>query len=383
MILRGLEIVGEEGPPRSVVVAGERIAPGGSEAGRGSAIDFDGAIAFPGLVNSHDHLEFDVYPRLGHRHYADYLEWGEDIHRRDAATIEKLEKVPRSVRVRWGALRNVLCGVTAVAHHGPSADARETLPVELLPGTSIHSVNLAPRWRLKLNAPLARAPYVFHLGEGTSVRAKQEVDEVLRWNLWRRPVVAVHALAMRAAQAERFLAVVWCPVSNEFLYGANADVASLKEHTSILFGTDSTLTGDWNIWEHLRRARALGVLDDRELFAAATRRAARIWRRGAATLAPGQPADLVVARKKASDRWNAFFAVDPEDILLELKRGRVVLSDSVVDVGGAAGPASSLRLGEREKRVSEDVDSLVARLRAHGVEPNIPLVPLSNRTFRR
>jgi hypothetical protein len=162
-------------------------------------------------------------------------------------------------------------------------------------------------------------------------------------------------------------------VSNEFLYGASADVASLKKHASILLGTDSTLTGHWNVWTHLRRARAIGSLDDRELFAAVTSRAVRVWRRGSAALVPGEPADVVVARKKASDRWDAFFAVEPEDILLVVRGGEVVLSDVAVAVSHSARRRSHLRLADREKRVNEDVVALTAALSSAGVTPSVPV----------
>jgi cytosine/adenosine deaminase-related metal-dependent hydrolase len=178
---------------------------------------------------------------------------------------------------------------------------------------------------------------------------------------------------MRAPQARGFRAVVWCPVSNEFLYGRTADVASLKRETAILFGTDSTLTADWNFWNHLRRARALRMLTDRELFDALTRTAAPVWRRwNAGGLERGHTADLVVARKKAANTWDAFFAVDPEDILLVLRGGVIVLCDASLDVFHPAA-FSSIRVGNGAKWVAEDVPTLLAAIRDHGIEPNLPI----------
>jgi cytosine/adenosine deaminase-related metal-dependent hydrolase len=360
MILRGVELVGEDTPAREVV-----LSPG-------PAIAFDGAIAFPGLVNSHDHLEFNLYPALGHERYPDYVAWSLDIQRRDAGVIASHERVPRRVRLRWGALKNLLCGVTAVAHHGDGDDLRG-LAVDTARGTSIHSLRFEKRWRWRLLAPPGREPYVFHVGEGTSAAARREIGALLRWNVLRRPVVAVHALGMRRDQASRFRAVVWCPLSNEFLYGATADVASLKRATAVLFGTDSTLTGSWNLWDHLRRARALGGLDDRELFSALTDSAARVWglAQGAGP-GSGTAASWVVARKKDASRWDAFFAIEPEDILLVVRGGRVALSDAALGLAPPPGAYARLRVGTREKVVAEDVGALVAAIRACGVEPNLP-----------
>ena len=235
-------------------------------------------------------------------------------------------------------------------------------------------MRLGGRWRWRLNAPISRAPYVFHIGEGTSREARDEADELIRWNLFGRELVGVHAIAMRAEQASAFRAVVWCPVSNEFLYGVTADVASLKRETSILFGTDSTLTGDWNLWNHLRLARAREALSDRELFDAVTRAASVAWRLGSTgRIAAGDAADLVVARKKAENPWDAFFAVQPEDILLVLRGGKVMLYDASLEMQAPPGLFSVVRLGATEKRVAEDIPALLAAIRSAGGRPNLPI----------
>jgi cytosine/adenosine deaminase-related metal-dependent hydrolase len=378
VILSGVELVGDDGPARDVVVSGTAIA-GVVEAGAadpardGPRLDLAGTIAFPGLVNSHDHLEFNLYPALRHRRYGDYVEWGSDIHLRDRDLIASIERVPRSDRLRWGALKNLLCGVTTVAHHGEPHDEPRSLPVRIVRATSIHSVRQGRRWRWRLNAPVDRSPYVIHVGEGTSPAARREIDELLRWDLLRRSLVGVHAIAMRAEQAARFRAVVWCPLSNELLYGATADIAALSQRTTVLFGTDSTLTGAWNFWTHLRRARVLGALGDGALFDAVTHAAARAWGLpDGGAIAAGLEADVVVARKKSHTRWDAFYAVDPGDILLVLRGGAVLLADVSIDVPFPAGPSSIVRVGEREKRVAEDVPALLARLREYGVASNLP-----------
>jgi cytosine/adenosine deaminase-related metal-dependent hydrolase len=385
VILGGVELVGDDGPARDVVVSASRIARvteacAADRSRDGPRVELPGALVFPGLINSHDHLEFNLYPPLGHAHYGDYVEWGEDIHRRDRDLIARIERVPRRDRLRWGALKNLLCGVTTVAQHGDAPGDVRGLNVGIPRATWIHSVRQGRRWRWKLNTLVDGSPYVVHVGEGTSLGARREIDQLLRWNLFRRPLVAVHAIAMRADQAARFRAVVWCPVSNEFLYGVTADVASLAPRTMVLFGTDSTLSADWNLWSHLRHARALAVLDDRALFDAVTQTAARAWERpDIGAIRAGLTADVVVAKKKghaaATNRWDGFFAVEPEDILLVLRGGAVVLADASVDLPFPAGPSSVLRIGGREKRVAEDVPDLLARIEACGVESNLPIAP--------
>ena len=376
MILRGATLVGGGPDPVDVVVTAGRIArvgPGGDGAGAdGPVIDVGGAIVFPGLVNSHDHLEFDLYPPLGRGPYPDFLAWSEDIHRRDAETIRRIESVPRAVRLRWGVLKNLLAGVTAVANHGGTADARAIWPLRALSGTLIHSVALERGWRRRLWAPWRRPPFVAHVAEGVSPAMARDADALARWNVFGRDLFGVHAIGMTPAQATRFRAVVWCPLSNEFLYGVPADVRALAGRTAILFGTDSTLSGPWSFWDHLRRARALGGLDDAALFAAVTEEAARLWEAGAPRrIAPGAVADLVVAQRRGGVGWDAFYACEPADILLVLRGGTPVLADDSVAVAVVGG--GRVTLGGRRKTVAVDVSELLAAIHACGVAPNIEI----------
>src|SRR5215467_13658381 len=59
-------------------------------------------IAFPGLINSHDHLDFNLFPALGHRIYSNYTEWGNDIHEQSASIIQEVQKIPLALRTQWG-----------------------------------------------------------------------------------------------------------------------------------------------------------------------------------------------------------------------------------------------------------------------------------------
>ena len=81
-------------------------------------LDMKGALAFPGLINSHDHLEFSLFPRTGNRIYDDYISWGNDIHACNEDAINRVKNVPYELRFKWGLYKNLLCGVTTVMHHG-------------------------------------------------------------------------------------------------------------------------------------------------------------------------------------------------------------------------------------------------------------------------
>jgi cytosine/adenosine deaminase-related metal-dependent hydrolase len=313
----------------AITVAGGDIAAMGQAAGGGAAahIDFEGGIAFPGLINAHDHLDFDLYPALGRGPYSDYAAWALDIQRRHRAEIDPVVAIPAALRARWGQYKNLLAGVTTVVHHG--APVAEDVVEVVSSFQYLHSLRFGGPWRTRLALP-GRAPLMLHLAEGTSAAAAREADRLRRWNLWRRKVIGVHGIALTVEQARRLEALVWCPVSNLFLYGQTAPVEALKAGTRILFGTDSTASGGWNIWDHLRAARRLGKLGDAELQAAVGEMVAQVLSLpGQGRLAVGYRADLVIARTdgKRPGFWDAFYAVDPADLLMVLRRGRIVLVD--------------------------------------------------------
>ena len=60
---------------------------------------------------------------------------------------------------------------------------------------------------------------------------------------------------MNVQQAKAFEALIWCPDSNFFLLNTTAKVDKLKKEVAILFGTDSTVSANWNAWEQIRLAQ--------------------------------------------------------------------------------------------------------------------------------
>lgn len=304
-------------------------------------------IAFPGLINSHDHLAFNCYPPTGTPPYRDFLGWSRDV-QADEATIAAIEAIPPTLRRQIGLLKNLLWGVTAVADHG-GADERDGPVRALAPYKDLHSPELG-----RPHSWLAgTGPVVMHLAEGVTSGSRHRALRYLGWNLWRRPVAGIHGVSLEAEDFTRLEALVWCPASNLFLFGRTADARAAWRHTALLFGTDATISAPGTLWDHLRLAR--GKVEDEAIFAALTRAAERFW-----GLAPRN--DVVLARRKAADPWEAFFALTPDDILAVVKEGEPVLLDE--SLGSPDGFASVGR-----KRVRMDVAAMVEGLAAHAADP--------------
>src|SRR5204863_6500192 len=114
-------------------------------------------------------------------------------------------------------------------------------------------------------------------------------------------LLAVHAVGVGepgiARLRERGAAIVWCPSSNQFLFGRTAPSALLAPGVDVLLGSDSLLTADGSLLRELRVARELALLGDERLLDAVGAVAARRVGVEPPSLAIGARADIVVLRR--------------------------------------------------------------------------------------
>ncbi|WP_216351051.1 amidohydrolase family protein, partial [Mucilaginibacter polytrichastri] len=205
--------------------------------------------------------------------------------------------------------------------------------------------------------------------------AHQEIDQLLKANLFNKKLIGIHGVAMQARQAEKFKALVWCPQSNFFLLNQTADIKNLKQHTSILFGTDSALTSDWNIWEHLRLAVKTGHLNAAELLASLTTGPAQIWKLNTGELTANKDADMVIGRKKPG----SLYSLNPEDILLVMHRGKIILFDAEIhqqlaDKNFPLQQFDRVKIGDAYKYAIGNITGLMEQIRSYYPEALFPVV---------
>jgi cytosine/adenosine deaminase-related metal-dependent hydrolase len=340
-------------------------------------IEFENAIAFPGLINSHDHLDFNLFPQIGNRIYNNYSEWGKDIHIQNKETINAVLKIPLYLRTQWGLYKNLLNGITTVVNHGAKLKITDPFITVLQDNYSLHSIQFEKYWQLKLNNFFAKKqPYVIHAGEGTDAIAHKEIDTLIKMNFFNKSLFTVHGVAMDEEQAKKIKALIWCPDSNFFLLNATAAIKRLKTKTRILFGTDSTLTADWNLWNHLRLARKTELMNDSELFNTLTKTPSVVWKQNnAGAISVNNNADVVIAKTLMNKGFEAFYSINPEDILLVLYKGEIRLfdeeiKDQLIANQSSVSQFSKIIMNGKCKYVYGDLPKLIREIKSYYPKAN-------------
>jgi cytosine/adenosine deaminase-related metal-dependent hydrolase len=285
-----------------------RVAAIGAAPVAGDAVaDAGGDRILPGLINAHDHLQLNNFPRLKYRERHDNVaEWIADIDARRISdhAIAEPAALRRELRLLIGGLKNILSGATTVAHHDPfypSLDAAG-FPCRVLADYGwAHSLGLEgdEQVRASYRATSASTPWFIHAGEGIDAAASGEFARLERLGCIGANTRLIHGVAFTAAERERLAAcgagLIWCPSSNFHLFGVTADCGDAIARRCVALGSDSRLSADGDLLDELRAARERCGVAEADLEAMVTTVGARLLGladRG--TLAPGALADCIV-----------------------------------------------------------------------------------------
>ena len=310
-------------------------------------VDLRDHLILPGLINAHDHLQLNNVPGLPHADpFPNSYAWIDAFEaHRGSDDVEAAVAVPREVRHWHGALKNILAGVTTVAHHDPwypNLDDAD-FPVGLLRdfgwshslGLGMPRNNLPPRYGPPVIESFAKTnadrPWIIHLAEGTDSVAQSELERLDALGCLASNTVLVHGVGLTASNVarvvERNAAVVWCPASNVSLFGATLSPRALFSARRLALGSDSRLTGSRDLLDEAGVAAAHSDLSPSELMQMMTADAASILRlNGRGSLDLGCRADCVILTSNG-DPYEALLNTTRSSIRAVVRDGRPVIAD--------------------------------------------------------
>lgn len=319
-------------------IRGGRI--GASLAARAWRVDLRDHLIFPGLINAHEHLHINAVPPLPTSvPFPNSYAWiaAFQAHFRNPAVAAALS-VPKELRLRHGALKNLLAGTTCVAHHDPwhfTLDATD-FPIAVLRdygwSYALGWPGYGPPVRSSFAATPEDRPWMIHLAEGTDVMAQSELDLLDQLGCLAPNTVLIHGVGLRERDVDRVIArgaaVVWCPTSNHSLLGRSLDPRRLCAAGRLALGSDSRLSGARDLLEEMSAICARGELSPRQLLGLVTADAARILRLGArGSLDPGDRADLVIVEDRGGDAYESLVGISRGDIRAVVRDGVPRIAD--------------------------------------------------------
>ncbi len=344
-------IVTPEGEARSIRMRKRILAIDQPPQSGDQIVDLDGRIVLPGLINAHDHLELNHYGALkGRERYGNAREWIDDLRPviRDRTEIREKSRINLADRLFIGGVKNLLAGVTTVAHHNPMYRAFGLhYPVHLVTGFGwAHSLGMEhgpvgahgePGGVVADAAAStpANRPFIVHAAEGVDGCAAGEIDTLEAGGVLRGNTVLVHGLAVSAAQWHalfaRGVALVWCPASNLFLFGRTLCMPSVLDAPQaagrVCLGSDSRVTGSNDLLEELRVAADTGVAPDVLLRMVTTWPAQVLHLEDAGRVRVGAAADLLVIPALDDSPAEALLRCRRRDVSLVVRRGTPMVGE--------------------------------------------------------
>ncbi len=353
-------------------LGGGHIEAVGIEQAGTEVIEVDGVV-FPGLIDLHNHLTWNVLPRwTPTRSFSNRYEWQElpDYARTLSGPHYALTGAGFGCTMnRYAEIKALVNGATATVGsfatppenacilglvrnldfasglEDPSAVNRDRLRNFVFPFELAAVDEGAVREVDPMSTPDSRKlrAVVMHLAEGTDAASRREFRMFKQHGFIRKGVSIIHGVALQAAQlkelADGQVGLIWSPRSNLELYGKTADVISARAAgMTIAIAPDWSPTGSTGMLAELSLAWKLNVgalsnaFTDADFTLMATANPARLA--GLAdrigTLTVGAAADLLVMRRKPRSPHQALVRGGPADVLLVIIAGYPVYGDETL-----------------------------------------------------
>lgn len=293
-------------------------------------LDASGLYLYPGLINAHDHLELNHYPRTKFRPVYDNARfWADDMTR--ALSTEpflSLQKYDLWEKCFIGGLKNLFSGVTMVAHHNPLHKPLKAgwFPVEVVRRYGwAHSLYLAAHTEIQ-TAYRRHDIFMIHLAEGTDSAAAQEFEQLEALGCTSEKTIFIHGVGLAQHPIGKVKGLVWCPSTNHFLLGKTAQVVTWFKAGKLALGSDSRLTAEGDLLDEMKAALATGQLSAPEIFHTVTDSAANLLNltdRG--DLRSGMQADIIALPQTLHENpYQALMQAQRRDLVWVMRGGKII-----------------------------------------------------------
>jgi 5-methylthioadenosine/S-adenosylhomocysteine deaminase len=336
------------------------------------AIAVDG-VMFPGLIDLHNHLTWNVLPNWRPpRLFANRYEWQETSEY--ARNLSGPYNAMMSARAgcdmnRFGEVKSIVNGGTmTVGSYSPTAaDPTRNRCIMGLARNADFAADLSA------SPTLNQEPYrnfvfpfelgdsdqrlirtvdpnstdpnllhaaVMHVAEGTDSAARREFRQFKAHRYLRRGVSIIHGVALAPEQIRELarggVGLIWSPHSNFTLYGKTADVlTAIDAGMTIALAPDWSPTGSAGMLEEIGIAYRYslatlgGAISEPRLVQMATLNPARLARLDdqLGSIEAGKFADFVVMRRRGTSAYQALLLANPGDVQLVTVGGLPLYGD--------------------------------------------------------
>ena len=332
-------------------------------------LELSGFLVFPGLINSHDHLEMNLFPRMGNPPYSNFYDWANFIYHPKESPIRDILQVSLKERLWWGAYKNLISGVTTVVHHNPFYKKvfNKRFPIKVLKKFSwSHSIGHGNNLR-KSFLKSRNKPYIIHAAEGVDAESSMEIEKLEQIGLLGSNSVIVHGAAIREDQIQKLantgVSIIWCPASNLYLFGKTAPINQMKSSIQVAVGTDSTLSGSPTLLKELRVAHSTGMATATELLEMVTSNPQSIFKLkiGSGTLDEGASADMLVLTDYGKMPTETLLNTTLSDVAMVMVDGEVRLANSSLAEKLGIGKLN-VYIENTPKWIYGDISTLIRRI---------------------
>lgn len=323
----------------------EEITEG--EVNTGFSVDLSDAVVTSGLINGHDHLVGNYYPKVGNGPYESWLPWDNDL--KSSPVYQERQQIENRDLYQVAGYRNLISGCIFVHDHIPHFVQDPFLPEMPLKVISeyalAHSIGYcALNWGDGIEVEYQKAiredaPFITHISEGFDEETRQNVKTLDRLGGLGENSVLVHGLAFsdedRALIKRKGASVVWCADSNIFMFNTTTDIAKLLDSgINTCIGTDSPMSGGLNILSELKfdkdyfQKKYGRELSDKILVKMVTENPAKAFRlKNTGVLKEGYLADFV-AFADNGDPYHSVVGAELADVKLVVIDGKPVYGDA-------------------------------------------------------